>query len=183
VSVGLLIALAVAASPAAEGPEAREQARLCEERTGEAGLEACRRAIELGLAPARRDPVRELLGRKLVSLERWEELVEHLREEAALHRERGEAHYRLGEALLYAVDRPGEALGPLGEAVRLSPARAGIHLARGVALNALGRHTEALAAFAEAERLDPLVFERRPAARAVQDAARRAARWPEEGEP
>ena len=64
--------LLAAAAQAAEGPAAREQARRCEELSGEEGLAACRQAIALGLAPLRRDAVRELLARRLVSLERWE---------------------------------------------------------------------------------------------------------------
>ena len=117
----LLIPLMLLAAPArpTEGPAAREQARLCESRPAEEGLAACRRAIEMGLGPQRLEAVRELMARRLASLERWEELVEHFREEVALHPERAEAQRRLGSALLFAVDRPEEALGPLREAARL----------------------------------------------------------------
>ncbi|HSB61632.1 MAG TPA: hypothetical protein VLI67_07925 [Vicinamibacteria bacterium] len=167
-----------AASPTVEGPAAREQARLCEEQSGEQGLAACRRAIALGLEPKRHEAVRELLARRLVSLERWLELVEHLREGVALHPDSAEAHERLGSALLFAADRPGEALDPLGEAARLAPEDAGLRLLLGIAFNALGRHQDAVAAFDEALRLDPEALESRPAARAVAEASRKAARWP-----
>jgi Flp pilus assembly protein TadD len=169
---------AAAASRPAEGPAAREQARRCEELSGEEGLAACRQAIALGLAPARLDAVRELLARRLVSLERWEELVEHFREGVVLHPDRAEAYYRLGWALLFAVDRPEEAIVPLREAARLAPRDAEARLALGIALSALGREAEANAAFDEALKLDPGLLERRPAARAVVEAARKAEGWP-----
>lgn len=174
----LVLALLSVASRPVEGPAAREQARLCEERPGEEGLAACRHALALGLEPKRREAVRELLARRLVSLERWEELVQHLREGVALHPESAEVQRRLGSALLFAVDRPEEALAPLGEAARLAPDDAEARLLLGIALNALGRHREAVAAFDEALRLDPGALERRPAARAVLEASRKAARWP-----
>ncbi len=171
------LAAAAAARPA-EGPAAREQARRCEELSGEEGLAACRQAIALGLAPARLDAVRELLARRLVSLERWEELVEHFREGVVLHPDRAEAYYRLGWALLFAVDRPEEAIVPLREAARLAQGDAEARLALGIALSALGREAEANAAFDEALKLDPGLLERRPAARAVVEAARKAEGWP-----
>ena len=171
------LAAAAAARPA-EGPAAREQARRCEELSGEEGLAACRQAIALGLAPARLDAVRELLARRLVSLERWEELVEHFREGVVLHPDRAEAYYRLGWALLFAVDRPEEAIAPLREAARLAPDDPEARLALGIAFNALGREAEANAAFDEALKLDPGLLERRPAARAVVEAARKAEGWP-----
>ena len=171
------LAAAAAARPA-EGPAAREQARRCEEVSGEEGLAACRQAIALGLSPPRLDAVRELLARRLVSLERWEDLVEHLREGVALHPDRAEAHYRLGWALLFAVDRPEEAIAPLREAARLAPDDPEARLALGIAFNALGREAEANAAFDEALKLDPGLLERRPAARAVLEATRKAQRWP-----
>jgi tetratricopeptide (TPR) repeat protein len=161
-----------------EGPAAREQARLCEGRPGEEGLTACRRAIELGLGPKRMEAVRELTARRLVSLERWEELVEHFREGVALHPERAEAQLRLGSTLLFAVDRPEEALGPLREAARLGTDDVEAQVLLGIALNVLGRQQEALAAFEAAEQIDPALVDRRPASRAVYEAAKKAERWP-----
>ena len=176
----VLHALLAAAAPArpAEGPPAREQARRCEELSGEEGLAACRQAIALGLAPPRLDAVRDLLARRLVSLERWAELVEHYREGVALHPDRAEAYYRLGCALLFAVDRPEEAIVPLREAARLAPDDAPTRLALGIALSGLGREQETTAAFDEALRLDPGLLEGRPAAQAVLEAARKAEPWP-----
>jgi tetratricopeptide (TPR) repeat protein len=185
----LLIPLVLLAAPArptegpaaartVEGPAAREQARLCEGRPGEEGLTACRRAIELGLGPKRLEGVRELVARRLVSLKRWEELVEHFREDVALHPERAEAQLRLGSALLFALDRPEEALGPLREAVLLGTEGVEAQVLLGIALNALGRQPEAVAAFEDAERADPGLADRRPASRAVYEAARKAERWP-----
>jgi tetratricopeptide (TPR) repeat protein len=172
-----LVLLAATARPP-EGPAAREQARLCESRPGEEGLTACRRAIELGLGPQRLEGVRELVARRLVTLERWEELVAHFREGVALHPESAEAQLRLGSALLFAVNRPEEALGPLREAARLGTDDGEAQVLLGIALNALGQQQEAVAAFEGAERGDSALVDRRPASRAVYEAARKAERWP-----
>ncbi|TMB53751.1 MAG: tetratricopeptide repeat protein, partial [Chloroflexi bacterium] len=94
------------------------------------------------------------------------------------HPDRAEAHCRLGWALLFAVDRPEEAIAPLREAARLAPDDPEARLALGIAFNALGREAEANAAFDEALKLDPGLLERRPAARAVLEATRKAQRWP-----
>jgi len=173
----LLIPLVLLAARPTESPAAREQARLCESRPAQAGLAACRRAIEMGLGPLRLEAVRELTARRLASLERWEELVEHFREGVARHPEDAAAQRRLGSALLFAVARPEEALGPLREAARLgTDGEAQVLL--GIALNALGRHQEAVAAFEDAERTDHGLIDRWPASRAVYEAARKAERWP-----
>lgn len=161
-----------------EGPAAREQARLCEDRPGEEGLAACRRAIELGLGPRRLEAVRELVARRLVSLERWDELVDHFRDGVARDPENAEAQLRLGSALLFAVDRPEEALGPLREAARLGTDDVEAQVLLGIAFNALGRQPEAVAAFEDAERIDPSLVDRRPASHAVYEAAKKAERWP-----
>lgn len=172
-----LVFLAAAARPM-EGPAAREQARLCEDRPGEEGLTACRRAIALGLGTRRLQAVRELVARRLVSMERWDELVEHFREGVALDPESAEAQLRLGSALLFAVDRPEESLGPLREAARLGTDDGEAQVLLGIALNALGRQQEAVAAFEDAARVDPAMVDRRPASRAVYEAAKKAERWP-----
>ena len=84
----LVIGLALAAAgalaaepettPLGETAAAREQARLCERENLEAGAAACREALRLGIGPARRGPVREMLARHLVALERWNELADIL---------------------------------------------------------------------------------------------------------
>lgn len=181
--LALLLAVALptvgAGQPAGEeGREAREQARLCERADEEEGLAACRAALALGLAAERRGPVRELLARHLVGLERWTELAEHYREGVRLAPESGAAWYRLGVTLLFALDDPEEAFAALGEAVRLSPRDAESHAALALALHTLGRYREAEAAFDEALELDPALLEGRPAARAVREAARRREPWP-----
>src|SRR5262245_7018409 len=114
-----LFALLLAGPPAVETPAARDQARLCEELPGEAGLDACRRALALGLSPARQGPVRELVARHLVSLERWEELGVHFAEDVRLHPENAAFQHRMGSNVLFALGRVEESLGPLQEAVRL----------------------------------------------------------------
>ena len=181
----LAILLAAAGARAQESPPppretaaAREQARLCERRNLEEGLAACRAALVFGIGPARRGAVRELLAKHLVALERWGELAEHLREDVHLRPKDPEVWQRLGFVLLFAMDAAPEALATLEEAARLAPTDATNRLGIALALQATGRPEEAEGAFEEALRLDPGVFEDRPAARAAFDAARRAERWP-----
>jgi tetratricopeptide (TPR) repeat protein len=185
VALGLALAAAVTATAeretaAARGetPAAREQARLCERKNLEEGAVACRAALALGIGPARLGPVREILARHLVALERWDELAELLRENVRLDPKSAVAWQRLGLTLLFALDAPAEATGALQEAVRLAPADAPARLGLALALHAAGRTREAMAAFDEALRLDPAVLDRRPAARAALDAARRGEPWP-----
>ena len=161
-----------------ETPEAREQARLCERLDEEEGIEACRAALALGLGPERRGPVREVLARHLVDVERWSELAEHYREDVRLAPEDAEAWVRLGTTVLFALNEQAEALAALEEAVRLDPGDATTRCLLAVALHSLARHEEATEAFDEAVRLDPTVFDGRPAARAVREAARRGEPWP-----
>jgi len=185
--VALSLALAAAgagaaereAAPAAgETAAAREQARLCERKNLEEGAAACRQALALGIGPARRGPIREILARRLVALERWDELAEVLRENVRLDPKSAAAWQRLGLTLLFAIDEPAEAAVALEQAAQLAPADAPAHLGLALALHAAGRSTEAAAAFEEALRLDPTVLDGRPAARAALEAARRGEPWP-----
>jgi tetratricopeptide (TPR) repeat protein len=178
--VGAFAAAAVPEPPAGRGetPAAREQARLCERKSLEDGAAACRAALALGIGPARRGPVREMLARHLVALERWDDLAELLRENVRLDPRSVTNWQRLGLTLLFALDAPAEATGALEEAVRLAPADGGVHLGLALALHAAGRMREATAAFDEALRLDPAVLDGRPAARAALEAARRGEPWP-----
>jgi tetratricopeptide (TPR) repeat protein len=171
-------AAAPPARPAGESAAAREQARLCERENLEAGALACRSALALGIGPARRGPVREILARHLVALERWDELVELLREGVQLAPENAEAWQRLGQILLFALDQPGEAAAALEVAVSLAPADASARVSLALALHASGRVPEASAAFEAALRLDPAVLDGRPAARAVREAIARGEPWP-----
>jgi tetratricopeptide (TPR) repeat protein len=164
--------------PRGETAAAREQARLCERENLEAGALACRAALALGIGEERRGPVREILARHLVALERWDELADLLREGVQLEPARAEAWQRLGQTLLFALGQPGEAVAALEVAVGLAPADAPARVGLALALHAAGRSPEAAAAFEEALRLDPAVLDSRPAARAVREAIGRGEPWP-----
>jgi Flp pilus assembly protein TadD len=175
----LALALGLAAKPAlAAGLAAQEQARLCEQHSGEEGIAACRSALALGLGREQAGAVRLLLALRLASLERWEEMAQVYREAVRLDPDDAEASGRLGSALLFALGKTEEALDPLREAARLAPQDPQPRLTLGVALNILGRHPEAVAAFEEALRVDPAALDDRPGARAVYEASRRGERWP-----
>jgi tetratricopeptide (TPR) repeat protein len=171
--------LAVAQTAAiTETPQAREQARLCERLDEEAGIEACRAALALGLRPERRKAIREVLANHLVDIERWNDLAEHYREDVRLDPEESGAWFRLGSVLLFALNERAEALAALEEAARLAPTDASARSVLAIAQHSLGRYEAALASFDEASRLDPAVLEGRPAAQAVREAARRGEPWP-----
>ena len=161
-----------------ETPAAREQARLCERLDGDEAVDACRAALRLGIGPARRGPLRELLARRLVALERWSELADLYRESVQLDPKNAEAWQRLGSTLLFALNLAAEAVAALQQAVRLAPADAVSHLTLGLALAAVRRPDDAVAELLAAERLDPTVFEGRPAAREALAAAREGRPWP-----
>jgi len=186
-AVALAVALAVReaggaerGTPAAraETPAAREQARLCERKNLEEGVAACRAALALGIGPERRGPVREMLAKHLVALEKWVELGDLLREDVRNDPTSADAWHRLGLTLLFALDEPAEATGALEQAVRLAPGNAPFREGLALALQATGRMKEAAAAFEEALRLDPAVLDGRPAARAAMEAAGRGEPWP-----
>ncbi len=166
------------APPPGETAEAREQARLCERLNLEEGVAACRAALALGIGPARRAPVRQMLARHLVLLEDWEGLAEHFREDVNLDPESAVAWQRLGATLFFALDKRTEAIAAFEQAVHLAPDDAETYLALGLALAADGRQTEASHAFREALRLDPQVLVRRPAARTVLEALDEGQPWP-----
>jgi tetratricopeptide (TPR) repeat protein len=167
----------------ATDPGGAAQARICARASGEPGVAACRRALELGVPPARQPAIEAALAARLASLERWDEVVEVYR--GAVSRRPGDAQVRirLGAALLHMQDRAAEAEPELREAVRLRPSDAEAQALLGNALALLGRSADAVAAFEQALRLDPTVLDRRPAARAVYEAARRGERWPPRASP
>lgn len=171
-------AMATQEGPGDEASRALEQARLCERLDEEAGLAACRSALALGVEPERRGPVRELLARHLVDLERWAELAEHYREDVRRAPEDAEVWRRLGSVLFFALDQRVEALAAFEEAARLEPSDAATLCLLAIALHSLDRFGEATEAFDEALRLDPEVLDSRPAARRVREAARRGEPWP-----
>jgi tetratricopeptide (TPR) repeat protein len=178
IAVTLALASVGAAAAEPETAAAREQARLCERQNGEQGANACRKALALGIGPERRGPVRELLARHLVTLERWDELAGLFREDVRESPESAAAWQRLGLTLLFALDEPAEALAALEEAVRFAPTNAVARLGLGLAAYSAGHRQEARAALEEALRLDPNVLDARPAARAVLEAIRRGEPWP-----
>jgi tetratricopeptide (TPR) repeat protein len=172
-----LFLLAMAAHPS-ETVAAREQARLCERQTGEESLAACRRAIELGLSAERLGPVRQIVARRLASLERWEELAEHYRGDVALQPLDGEAHLRLGSTLLFDLGQPSEAVVALSEAVRLVPDSAVVRGVLALALGANSQPKDAAGEFETAIKLDEHLLDHRPAMRAAFEAAQRGEAWP-----
>ena len=152
--------------------------RQCLDLAGEDSVAACQRALAGALPAAQAASLRRVLALKLAGLRRWEEVVEVYRSAVRARPGDDDAQERLGHALLHLLGRPEEALGPLQEAIRLRPGRASAHAELGLALSALGRASEAVAAFEQAARLDAGYFESRPAAQATFDAARRGQRWP-----
>jgi len=172
------LAIAQARNAPAETAAAREQARLCERLAGAPGVDACRRALALGITEPRRTAVRVELARRLTALEDWDALADHFRESTKREPQDAEAWRRLGLVLLFPLHQTADAVSALTEAVRLAPQDAEARAGLAQALAASGRFANAAAAFAEALRLDPAVLDGRPAARAAYEAARRGAGWP-----
>jgi tetratricopeptide (TPR) repeat protein len=148
------------------------------ETSREEGVAACRRALDLGLAPRRAALVRRTLALKLIRLERPAEALEVYRDAARAQPDDADAQFRLGQALLSMADDASGAAEALARARDLRPDDARTQGALGLALAALGRTAEAVAAFEVAERLDARFFESRPASRLAYEAARRGERWP-----
>lgn len=176
-ALGLAL-LAVVAPPPSETAAAREQARLCERFVGEESLAACRRALALGLGRERRKSVRQIVARRLASLERWPELAEHFRGDVAEDPLDNEARLHLGSTLLFALGRNRDAVEELEVAARLQPGSAEMQALLAVALCASGRPKDAAEAFEEAVRLDEHVLDHRPALQATLESVRRGEAWP-----
>lgn len=175
-----MLCLAIVSASSAlgvDGAEARRQAYLCSSLQKEPAIAACRRALELGLSRERAATAYLLLALNLSELNRWPEAVDAYRARVRLLPQDAEAHWRLGDALLFGLSEPKEALIPLREAVRLKPDLAAAHGSLGVALAASGDYAQAVASFDEAARLDPAYFTNRPATRQVYEAARKGERW------
>jgi tetratricopeptide (TPR) repeat protein len=186
--LSLVLALALAASAAAqkptrrvevrETPQAREEARRCESlRLSEGAADACQKALSLGLAERRAGAIRQIYAQRLVTLENWDALLALFTAEVA-ERPTASAHRRLGSLLLHAFGRPADALPHLLEATLLDPSDALGRLDLGLCLAQVGRHGEAEATFAEAEGLDHTVFDLRPGSAATREASRGLLVWP-----
>ncbi len=173
-AVFLVAPPSVAAAP---GPKA-DLVRQCLDLAGEEGVTACRQALTVALPAARAATLRRVLAVKLAGLRRWDEAVEAYRDAVRARPADADAQRRLGHALLHLAGRPAEAVAPLQEAIRLRPEDTAAHVELGTAFAALGRTSEAVAAFEQGARLDPGYLESRPAAQATFDAARRGQRWP-----
>jgi tetratricopeptide (TPR) repeat protein len=179
VAIGLVVvaALPAPATRGADSLEARRQAHLCSTLQKEPAIAACRRALDLGLSRERAAAAYLLLALNLSTLDRWPEVADAYRERVRLLPEDAETHWRLGDALLFGLSQPKDALIHLREAVRLKPDLAGAHGSLGVALASSGAYVEAVGAFDEAVRLDSQYFTNRPAAKQVYEAARKGERW------
>jgi tetratricopeptide (TPR) repeat protein len=168
----------LAAIPARETPAGRDQARLCFSEQGEAGVAACRLALERGLRPERAAVVNGVLASKLAASSRWEEAASAFEAWRRIAPSDPEPLRRLADVLLHGLGRADEAAARLQEAARLAPDDAPTWGALGVALATARRYDEAGAAFDTATSLAPDYFELRPATRAVAEAARRHEGWP-----
>jgi Flp pilus assembly protein TadD len=118
------------------------------------------------------------LAARLAGLGRWAEVVEVHRRAVAQRPEDGEAHRRLGAALLHGLGRPAEAEASLRDALRLGSGEARTWGDLALALVRLGRHAESVAAFDEALRREARFLDGRPGARAAYEAARQGKPWP-----
>jgi Flp pilus assembly protein TadD len=134
---------------------------------------ACRKALQAGGSVPAATVVRQALVSALVELGRYDDAVEELREAARLLPADAEAQLKLGSALLHLAGNASEAVPVLQASLRLRADDARAYGELGVALHRLGQHAEAVATFAEAERLDAEYFEDRPAARAAYEASKR----------
>ena len=176
--LALTACLVAVPAAGADAPSAVAEARRCWSTVGEAGIAACRRALDAGLAPSRASRVELTLATRLAGLGRGDEAADVHRAAVARRPQDGEAHRRLGAALLHGLGRPSDAEALLREAIRLGAGEARTWGDLALALVALGRLTEAVAAFDEALRLDPKFLDGRPGSRAAYEAARAGGPWP-----
>ena len=170
--------LLAAPATAADPPSAVAEARRCWSTVGEPGIAACRRALDGGLTPSRASRVELMLATRLAALGRWDEAADVHRRAIARRPQDGEAHRRLGAALLHGLARPADAEASLREAIRLGAGEARTWGDLALALLALGRHAEAVAAFEAALEADPKFLDGRPGARAAYEAAHAGGPWP-----
>jgi tetratricopeptide (TPR) repeat protein len=179
------LAAAMALVPAAFGRAARVdslEARLtlrdCVAAQRVAAVTVCGQALELGLSPERAAVAERLLGRAFAVLERWDDALRSYREVLRLAPEDPDAALAVGTALLYGLSQPVEAEPYLRQAIAGRPDDAVFHVHLGTALNAAGRHADALDEFKAALDLDVTVLDGRPASQAAYLASLRRALWP-----
>ena len=163
---------------ASQGSEADTATTACLARSDAAAVDACRKALTPVRAPERREVLTEVLAKKLATLERWEEASGAFADVVRMRPRDAEAKLGLAAAWLYGMGRAEDALAPLADAADLLPDDPRPWIERGIALAALGRLAEAVAAFEEALRRDPSCLEARPAAAEVLEAARHGKTWP-----
>lgn len=180
--LGLAVATAArpgrSASTHHDSLEARLALRECVAAQRTAAVTACSQALELGLTEERAVVARRLLGRAFAVLERWDEALQSYLEVLRIAPQDADAALAAGTALLYGLGRPLEAEGYLRQALSARPDDAVFHVHLATALNAAGRHAEALDEFKTALELDVTVLDDRPAAQAAHLASLRQAFWP-----
>lgn len=180
-AVGAARVAAAAPPPVPRDPdpvEARLKFRACAAAHRERGVALCRDALAFGLSPARAFRAHLLLARDLGTLARWDDALESYRAALRLAPRDADAARRVGQVLLFGLGRPAEAEPYLRQALQALPSDAAAHVELARALNALGRHTEALSEFDAALALDADVLAQRPAAAAAREAARGGRVWP-----
>jgi Flp pilus assembly protein TadD len=173
-----VLSLAAVGPAGAFGAGSMEARRRCFEARGEAAMVACRQALRPGLAKGAAAAVRQALLDALVERGRFDEIVEVVRQAALADPGDAEAQLALGSALLHFAGNASEAVAALQASLHLRDGDARAYGELGVALHRLGQHAEAVAAFAQAERLDADYFEGRPAARAGYEASKTGQSWP-----
>jgi Flp pilus assembly protein TadD len=173
-----LVLLLLGGTGAARAADPVAPRRACFAAEKEEAVEACGAALRSGLGPRAAAVVRQALVAALVGLSRLPEVVALARDAAAEAPADATAQLELGAALLHFADAADDALAPLQAAVQLRPGDPRAYGELGLALHRLGQHPEAVAAFGEAERLDPAYFEDRPAAAAIFEASKRGQAWP-----
>jgi tetratricopeptide (TPR) repeat protein len=178
-AVCALLLLALPSLARAANPRAYQLVRQCLEEQREEAVRACRAALAEGLPPRRAAVVNSVLALHLANVGRFEEAASAYRALVKLRPDDPQAQLRLSDALLLGQGRPTEALEAAQTALRLRPDWPEAFVTLGLAEAALERFEEAAAAFEHAAVLDPEIWDRRPAAREVYEAAKRGRRWAE----
>ncbi|MCU0241005.1 MAG: hypothetical protein MUF51_01125 [Vicinamibacteria bacterium] len=175
----LLLTAAPTRAAARVPTNARLEARACFALRQEEGVAACQHALLHPGNRRRSSNLRLMLALHLASLNRNEEVVTVYQALTLDQPNNALFHLRLGEALLYGVHRPAEAVPCLQRAIELDNTLAPAFGSLGTALSELSRFKESQAAFEQAQRHDPEYFELRPAARLIYESVQKEVAWPE----